>query len=113
MSNVTPSIDSSRISVVPSRSGFSVDTTSSYAKGRVVSGNSNEGRGVGRPVTLGSVIQNCEDSGALGETEEGRVKCVFQLRGALLDEKVDGALVTFGGDGGGECRNEDLVFERI
>jgi hypothetical protein len=130
MSNVTPSIDSSQISAVPSRSGFSVDITSSNAKGHVVVGNSNEGRGVGRPVALGLGKPETRNSEGRGNEEKGTGSSAelaavwitmgadsllgfFQLRVALSDEVDCGPLVAFGGDGGGECRNEDLGLERI
>ena len=37
----------------------------------------------------------------------------FQSCVALSDEVDCGPLVAFGGDGGGECRNEDPGLERI
>lgn len=130
MSNVTPSIDSSRISAVPSRSGFSVDTTLSNAKGHVVAGNSNEGRGVGRPVALGLGEPETRNSEGRGNEEKGTGSSAelasvwitmgadgplgfFQSRVTLSDEVDGGPLVAFSGDGGGECRNEDPGLERI
>jgi hypothetical protein len=62
ISEVTPSIKISRVSPVPSKSGFSLDTTSTNDKGGVAVGlgDSNEGWGVGRAVRLGSLAARPE-----------------------------------------------------